>query len=67
MNTRTSKQTHSATLIYGNQLYTPKSNCEHAYTLELPSGIISPYMLKMQFRFNTFKSLYLKWKRLNGH
>ena len=35
---------------YCNQLYTPKPNCElvrKSCTLELPSGILSPYMLKM--------------------
>ena len=38
----------------------------HLCTLVLPSGILSPYMLKIQLRL-TLKSLYLKWKRLNGH
>ena len=43
-----------------NQLWTPKPNCELFLksTLELPSGILSPYMLKMQLRL-TLLNLYI--------
>ena len=53
-----------------NQLYTPKPNCElscHSCTLEVSYGILSPLHVKHATWVNTFKSLYLKWKRLNGH
>ena len=36
-----------------NQIYTPKPanfSASHSCSLELPSGILSPYMLKMQLR-----------------
>jgi len=46
-----------------NQLYTPKPNCElfrkSFMFLELPSGILSPYMLKMQLRL-TLLNVYIK-------
>ena len=44
---------------------TANFSARYSRTLELPSGILSPYMLQMQI--NTFKCLYLKWKRLNDH
>ena len=43
-----------------NQLYTPKPNfsASHSCTLELPSGILSPYMLKMLLRL-TLLNVYI--------
>ena len=43
-----------------NQLNPPKPNfsASHSLTLELPSGIQSPYMLKMQLRL-TLLNLYI--------
>mgnify|MGYP007133523731 CR=1 FL=1 len=51
---------------YIRQNLTANFSASHSCTLELPSGILSPYMLKMT-SVNTFKCLYLKWKRLNDH
>ena len=53
-----------------NQLYTPKAYCEPFRKSFMYSVVIwnsLPLHVKNGTSFNTFKSLYLKWKRLNGH
>ena len=51
---------------YIRQNLTADFSASLSCTLELPSGILSPEMLKMQVRLTLLKSLYLKCKRLNG-
>ena len=54
-----------------NQLYTPKPNCELFHKSFMYSGAAIwnslPLHVKNAISVNTFKSLYLKLKRLNGH
>ena len=50
---------------YKRQNLTANFSASHSCTLVLSSGILSPCMLKTSV--NTFISLHLKWKRLNGH
>ena len=54
-----------------NQLYTTKPNCELFRKSFMYSGAAIcnslPLHVKNATSVNTFKSLYLKWKRLNGH
>ena len=49
------------------QNLTANFSASHSCTLELPSGILSPLHVKNANSVNTFKCLYLKWKRLNDH
>ena len=54
-----------------NQLYTPKPNCELFRKSFMYSGAAIwnslPLHVKNATSVNTFKCLYLKWKRLNDH
>ena len=54
-----------------NQLYTPKPNCELFRKSFMNSGAdiwnSLPLHVKNATSVHTFKSLYLKWKRLNDH
>ena len=53
-----------------NQLYTPKPNCELFRKSFMYSGAAIWNSLPLHVKnaaFNTFKCLYLKWKRLNDH
>ena len=50
---------------YIRQNLTANFSASHSCTLELPSGILSH--VKDATSVNTFKCLYLKWKRLNDH
>ena len=54
-----------------NQLYTPKPNCELFHKSFMYSGAAIwnslPLHVKHATSVNTFKCLYLKWKRLNDH
>ena len=54
-----------------NQLFTPKLNCELFRKSFMYSGAAIwnslPLHVKNATSVNTSKSLYLKWKRLNGH
>ena len=54
-----------------NQLYTPKPNCELFRKSFMNSGADIWNSLPLHFKnatsVHTFKSLYLKWKRLNDH
>ena len=54
-----------------NQLYTPKLNCELFGKSFMYSGAAIwnslPLHVKNATSVNTFKCLYLTWKRLNDH
>ena len=52
---------------YKRQNLTANFSTSHSCTLELPSWILSPLHVKNATSVNTFKCLYLKWKRLNDH